>query len=92
MMNKRFTRIDRFETLHHNRDSVLSLSPLNTLLTKAQKDLPPHVVPQPVDQGEELASQLIAKVRHQFKRSYPAHWLGASLRFRAEEMAGPDVR
>jgi hypothetical protein len=92
MMNKRFTRIDRFETLHHNRDSVLSLSPLDTLLTRAQKDLPPHVVPQPVDDGEELASQLIAKVRHQFKRSCPAHWVGASLRFGAEEMAGPDVR
>ncbi len=90
MMNRKFTRIDRFETLHHNRDSVLSLSPLNTLLAKAQKDLPAHVVPQPVDQGEELASQLIAKVRQEFKRSFPAHGLGAFLR--SEEMAGPDVR
>jgi hypothetical protein len=92
MMNRRSTRIDRFETLHHDRDSVLSLSSLNTLLAKAQKDLPAHVVPQPDDAGEELASQLIAKVRQQFKRSHPAHWLGASLRFRSEEMAGPDVR
>ena len=91
-MNKRFTRTGRFEALHHNRDNVLSLSPLNALLTQAQKDLPPHNLAHTVDKGEELASQLIANVRRQFKRTCPAHWVGASLGFRSEEMAGPDVR
>ena len=91
-MNKRCTRTDRFEALHHNRDNVLSLSPLNTLLARAQKALPPFVAQQPVDEGEERALRLIANVRQQFKRSSPASWMGASLRFRSEEMAGPDVR
>jgi hypothetical protein len=88
---KRLNRTDRFETLHHNRDDVLSLSPLNTLLTNAQKDLPPCVVSQPEDAGEELASKLIMRVRRQFRRSSPVHWTGFSLQFRSKEMAGPDV-
>ena len=42
MNMKRQTRASRFETLHHNRDSVLSLLPLNRMLTQAQKELPPR--------------------------------------------------
>jgi hypothetical protein len=91
-MNRKLNRIERFEALHHDRDSLLSLKPLNTVLANAQRDLPPHVSSLPEDPGEELASKLVARVRHQFRRSYPAHWVGASLRFRSKEMAGPDVR
>lgn len=90
-MNQRQTRTYRFETLHHNRDSLLSLSPLKTILTRAQKDLPPCVISRPEEPGEELASKLIAKVRLQFKCSNPAHWVGPSLRRGSMEMAGPDV-
>ena len=90
-MNKRLNRTDRFETLHHNRDSVLSLSPLNTILTQAQKDLPASIVAPRQDVSEELALRLIVKVKQQFKRSTPAHWVGSSLRLDSKEMVGPDV-
>lgn len=90
-MNKRQTRVYRFETLHHDRESVLSLAPLNTLLTRAQKDLPPQVACPPEDASDELASKLIAGVRLQFKRSHPAHWIGSALRLEFKETAGNDV-
>lgn len=88
---KRMTRASRFETLHHNRDSSLSLMPLNQMLTQAQKALPPRMTPQPRDAADELALQLIASVKRQFKCSTPAHWIGSSLQFDREETAGTDV-
>lgn len=90
-MNKRQNRTYRFETLHHGRDSLLSLSPLNMMLTHAQKDLPPRVVSQPGDATEEMALKLIARVKRQFKCSHPAHWVGSSLQFGLKETAGNDV-
>ncbi|HJS18111.1 MAG TPA: hypothetical protein VJ785_05160 [Anaerolineales bacterium] len=91
-MNKRQNRVYRFETLHHNRDNALSLLPLNTLLTKAQKELPPRLVIAPDDASEELALKLMAGVKLQFKRTYPAHWIGSPLLFGLNETAGTDVR
>jgi hypothetical protein len=88
---KRMTRASRFETLHHNRDSILSLMPLNQMLTQAQKALPPRLAPQPEDASDELALQLITHVKRQFKCSTPAHWIGSSLQLRLEETAGTDV-
>lgn len=85
------TRASRFETLHHNRDSILSLIPLNQMLTQAQKTLPPRLVLQPEDAGDELALQFIANVKRQFKCSTPAHWIGSSLQLGLEETAGTDV-
>ena len=85
------TRAARFETLHHNRDSVLSLMSLIQILTQAQKTLPPQVVHQHEDASDDLASQMIAKVKRQFKCSTPAHWIGSSLQFDLEETAGTDV-
>ncbi len=88
---KRMTRASRFETLHHNRDSMLSLMPLNQMLAKAQKALPPRLTSQPEDASDELALQMIANVKRQFKCSTPAHWIGFSLQFDVEETAGTDV-
>ena len=88
---KKMTRASRFETLHHNRDSILSLLPLNQMLTQAQKALPPRLASQPEDAGDELALQMIANVKRQFKCSTPAHWIGSSLQVGLEEMVGTDV-
>jgi hypothetical protein len=88
---KRMARASRFETLHHNRDSILSLMPLNQMLTQAQKALPPRLFPQPEDASDELALQMIANVKRQFKCSTPAHWIGASLQFEPEETAGANA-
>ena len=88
---KRMTRASRFETLHHNRESVLSLLPLNQLLTRAQTALPARIAPRSEDAGDELPLQLIANVKRQFKCSAPAHWIGSPVRFGLEETAGPDV-
>ena len=88
---KRNTRASRFETLHHNRDSILSLMTLNQMLTQAQDVLPPRLASQPEDASDELALQLIANVKRQFKCSTPAHWIGSSFQFGLEETAGADV-
>ena len=88
---KRNTRASRFETLHHNRDSILSLMPLNQMLTQAQKALPPRLASEPEDASDELALQLIADVKRQFKCSTAAHWIGSSFQFGLEETAGTDV-
>jgi hypothetical protein len=88
---KKYTRASRFETLHHNRDSILSLMPLNQMLTQSQKALPARMAPQSRDDGDELALQLIANVKRQFKCSTPAHWIGYPLQFELEETAGTDV-
>jgi len=85
------TRASRFETLHHNRDSILSLMPLNQMLTQAQNALPPRPASQSEDAGDELALQMIAHVKRQFKCSTPAHWIGSSLQLGLEETAGTDV-
>ena len=87
---KRQTRSSRFETLHHNRDSILSLNPLHKVLTQAQKDLPPRLAPLQEEIHDEMALQLIANVKRQFKCSTPAHWIGSSLQFGPEETAGLD--
>jgi hypothetical protein len=91
MHMKRTTRASRFETLHHNRDSILSLMPLNQMLIQAQKALPPRMAPQSEEDGDELAVQLIANVKRQIKCSTPAHWIGFPLQFELEETAGTDV-
>jgi hypothetical protein len=88
---KNMTRASRFETLHHNRDSVLSLTPLNQMLTQAQKALPPRLVSQPEDASDELALQMLTNVKRQFKCSTPAHWIGSSFQSGLEETAGTDV-
>ena len=88
---KKMTRASRFETLHHNRDSILSLMPLNQMLTQAQKALPPRLASQPEDASDELALQMIANVKRQFNCSTPAHWIGSSLQLRQEETAGTNV-
>jgi hypothetical protein len=88
---KKMTRASRFETLHHNRDSVLSLMPLNQILTQAQKALPPRLASQPEDASDELAMQMLANLKRQFKCSTPAHWIGSSLQLGLEETAGTDV-
>ena len=88
---KRITRASRFETLYHNRDSILSLMSLNQMLTQAQKALPPCTAPEPEDASDELAVQMIANVKRQFKCSTPAHWIGYPLQFEMEETAGTDV-
>jgi hypothetical protein len=90
-MNKRQNRTYRFETLHHGRDSVLSLLPLNMMLTHAQKDLPARVVSQSEDASDELVLKLIRNVKTQFKRSHPAHCIGSSLRLEMKETVEPDV-
>ena len=90
-MNKRSNRSHLFETLQYNRDSLLSLSPLSTMLTQAQKDLPPRVAPQLDDASDELAVKLMAGIRLQFKRTHPAHWIGSSLRLEFKETAERDV-
>jgi len=88
---KRQTRAYRFEALHHNRDSVLSLLPLNAMLAQARKELPTRLAPQLEDANDELALDLIANVKRRFKNSYPAHWIGASLHLGLEVTVGPDV-
>ena len=88
---KKRTRAYRFEALHHNRDSVLSLLPLNMMLVQAQKELPARLALQSEDVREELALQLMVNVKRQFKSSCPAHWIGASLHLGLEEMVNPDV-
>jgi hypothetical protein len=88
---KRNTRASRFETLHHNRDSILSLMPLNQMLTQAQKTLPPRLACQSEDASDELALKMITNVKRQFKCSTPAHWIGSTLQFELEETAGTDV-
>lgn len=88
---KRMTRASRFQTLHHNRDSILSLMPLNQMLTQAQKALPPRLAVPPEDASDELALQLIANVKRHFRCSSPAHWIGYPLRLELEETAGNDV-
>ena len=88
---KKMTRASRFETLHHNRDSIQSLMSLNQMLAQAQIALPPRPASQPDDAGDELALQMIANVKRQFKCSTPAHWIGSSLQVGLEEMAGTDV-
>ncbi len=88
---KRKTRTSRFETLHHNRDSVLSLLSLNRMLTQAQKELPPQATSRPAEISDEPALQLIANVKRQFKCSTPAHWIGSSLQFELEETVETDV-
>jgi len=88
---KKMTRASRFETLHHNRDSVLSLMPLNQMLTQAHKTLPPRQASQPEDASDELALQMLANVKRQFKCSTPAHWIGFSFQHGLEETAGTDV-
>ena len=91
-MNKTGTRAYRFETFHHDRDCVLSLLPLERMLTEARKDLPPRVdCSRPQDAREELPLQLIARIKGQFKRSTPAHWISSSVCFGLKEMAGADV-
>ena len=85
------TRASRFETLHHNRDSILSLMTLNQMLTQAQNALPPRPASQPEDAGDKLTLQMIANVKRQFKCSTPAHWIGSSLQLGLEETAGTDV-
>ncbi len=72
---KRMTHASRFETLHHNRDNILSLMALNQMLTQAHKTLPPRPASQPEDASDELALQMIANVKRQFKCSTPAHWI-----------------
>ena len=84
---KKMTRASRFETLHHNRDNVLSLMPLNQMLTQAQKALPPRLASQPEDASDELALQMIVNLKRQFKCSTPAHWVGSCFRSELEEMA-----
>ena len=91
MNMKRQTHASRFETLHHNRDSVLSLLPLNRMLTQAQKELPPRSTYQQEEVNDELTLQLIANVKRQFKCSSPAHWIGSPLQLGLEETAGTDV-
>ena len=88
---KRMTRASRFETLHHNRDSVLSLMPLDQMLAQAQKSVPPRQASQPGDANDELALHMLANVKRQFKCSTPAHWIGSSLQLGLEETAGTDV-
>jgi hypothetical protein len=88
---KKMTRVSRFETLHHNRDSVLSLMPLNQMLAQAYKALPPRLASQAEDASDELALQMLANVKRQFKCSTPAHWIGSSLQPGPEETAGTDV-
>jgi hypothetical protein len=48
------------------RSDALSLSPLNLVLTKARRNLPPRV--RHGDANEELASKLIEKMRLQVKK------------------------
>jgi hypothetical protein len=91
-MNKRLNRSPLFKALQQDRDSLLSLSPLNTVLLDAQKDLPARVARPLDDASDELAVKLIAGIRLQFKLTHPAHWLGSSLRLDFREMAEPDVR
>jgi hypothetical protein len=88
---KRMTRASRFETLHHNRDSILSLMPLNQMLAQAQESLPPRLALQPEDASDELALQMIASVKRQYKCSTPAHWIGSSFQFDVEETAGTNA-
>ena len=88
---KRMTRASRFETLHHNRDSILSLIPLHQMLIQAQKALPQRLATHAEDAGDELALQMIANVKRQFKCSTPAHWIGSPFQFGSEETAGIDV-
>ena len=88
---KKMTRASRFETLHHNRDSILSLMPLNQMLTQAQKSLPPRLTLPHEDASDELAMKLIVNVKRQFKCSTPAHWIGYPFQFELEETAGTDV-
>jgi hypothetical protein len=88
---KKMTRASRFETLHHNRDSILSLMTLNQMLTQAHNALPPRLTLQPEDASDELALQLITNVKRQFKCSTPAHWIGYPFQFEVEETAGTDV-
>jgi hypothetical protein len=88
---KRKTRASRFETLHHNRDSVLSLLSLHEMLTQAQKELPPQAASRPEEISAGLALQLIANVKRQFKCSTPAHWIGSSLQFGLEETVETDA-
>lgn len=90
-MNKRSNRSPLFETLHQDRDNLLSLTPLNTMLTQAQKDLPPRVACPLDDASDELPVKLMAGIRLQFKRSHPAHWIGSSLRLEFKEMVDRDV-
>jgi hypothetical protein len=88
---KKMTRTSRFETLHHNRDSILSLMPLNQMLAQAQNTLPPRSASQPEDASDELAMKLIVNLKRQFKCSTPAHWIGSTLRRGLEETAGTDA-
>lgn len=88
---KRRIRTYRFETLHHNRDNAMSLTPLNRMLVQAQNELPPRIASRPEDAGDELPLQVVAKIKRQFKSSYPAHWIGLSRRMEVEETAGSDV-
>jgi len=91
MVMKRQTRASRFEALHHDRDSILSLMPLHRMLARAQKELPPRAVSRPEEVSDALALQLIANVKRQFKCSTPAHWIGSPLQFGLVETAESDV-
>lgn len=84
-MNKRLNRSPLFESLYQDRGSLLSLSPLNTMLTRAQEDLPPRVVYPLDDARDELALELIAGIKRRFRASHPAHWIGSSLRLEFKE-------
>jgi len=59
-MNKQSKRIYRAET---------SLLPLKTILTEARRDLPPRV--WQMDTNEELALELIEKMKTEHKKSTP---------------------
>jgi hypothetical protein len=91
MNMKRQTRASRFEALHHNRDSMLSLMSLNKMLTQARTEIPSRLASRVEDAGDELALQMIGNVRRQFKCSTPAHWIGSPLQFGLEETVETDV-
>lgn len=67
-MKKKQTRTYRAE--------ALSLSSLKIVLTKARKNLPPHIARR--DANEELAMSLIEKMKLQFtKQQHPVHSVGS---------------
>ena len=90
-MNKRLNRSPLFKALHQDHDSLLSLSSLNTLLIRAQKDLPPRLANPLDDARDELALELIAGIKRRFRESHPAHWIGSSLRLEFKETVEHDV-
>ena len=98
-MNKQTRRMPHVETLRHSLRSqggALSLLSLKMVLSAAESESPARPPRQPRDPNEQLASQLIEKMKTEYNKPIPVpSWriesLGQLFGEPLREMAGSDA-